>query len=246
MKILPNGIAVLKNDTHISKWVEEHGRLDHDRWLLDQIEPYLHEGDWVVDAGAFIGDHALAYAKKVGLTGRVFAFEPNRQAFDCLCRNIVYFHVPNIIPDIRGLTNDSEQEFYALEEGPHSNAGMAFVKGRAYDLGIQVTDINMRAIPLDDLYLERLDFLKMDIEGYEHKALIGAKKTICKFHPIILLEINKEALARNDSSFAMIQSYLKALDYTTIQFLQPHVNNLNAQEELQFDALFFHEPKRDL
>lgn len=51
MKILDNNIAVLEGDTHISKWVQETRRLDHDEYSLSLILPHLDPGDWVVDGG---------------------------------------------------------------------------------------------------------------------------------------------------------------------------------------------------
>src|SRR5687767_9160852 len=87
MKILPNGIAVLEKDSHISKWCESEKRLDHDQNLLPVILSYVKKGDWVVDAGAFIGDHTRAYLDRVGATGVVVALEPNPEAFECLKHN---------------------------------------------------------------------------------------------------------------------------------------------------------------
>lgn len=238
MKILPNGIAVLQQDTHISKWVEEHGRLDHDRWLLDLLEPYIKSGDWVVDAGSFIGDHSIAYARYAGITGRVIAFEPNFHAFKCLEYNVS--SLPQV-QEINAALSDGEGKVAYLHRGPNCNEGMACIKDPEV---ISEEMMCVKTLALDDLYLERLNFLKMDIEGYEHKALIGAKKTICKFKPIILLEINKEALARNGSSFSDIRGYLNGLGYKNYKVLQPNVYDLHI--ESQFDALFFHESKCDL
>ena len=64
MKITKEGIAILENDTHISKWVEESGKLDHDQNDIPLILKYINEGDTVVDCGAFIGDHTIAYLNR--------------------------------------------------------------------------------------------------------------------------------------------------------------------------------------
>jgi hypothetical protein len=77
----------------------------------------------------------------------------------------------------------------------------------------------------------------MDIEGYEHKALIGAKKTIMKHRPVIFMEINRCALERNGSSFRDISAYLsKTLHYRLERIMQPGIEDPYA--ELQFDCLF--------
>ncbi len=84
-------IAVIEFDSHISSWVEEAGRLCHDSMVHESILPLIKEGDWVVDAGAYIGDHTIAYAEKVGSRGRVIAFEINPPALECLKHNAVLY-----------------------------------------------------------------------------------------------------------------------------------------------------------
>jgi tRNA G37 N-methylase Trm5 len=84
---------VIASDTHIGRWIEETGRLDHDQYLLPKIVPLIPEGGTVVDAGALYGDHTLAYAKAVGPYGEVFAFEPNPQSYTCLKKNMETFGV---------------------------------------------------------------------------------------------------------------------------------------------------------
>jgi len=231
MKILPNGIAVLDHDTHISKWVEEHGRLDFDRWMLEIVEKLIKPGDWVVDAGAYIGDHTLAYARKAGQTGLVIAFEPNPVAYECLCFNMTTLaHKEAIVVDVqnKGLSNDSGKIPLIQSE----NVGASHLElDLGYNEGVEV-------IALDDLYLEKLDFFKMDIEGYEHKALIGAKKTILKYRPIIFMEINKGALNSNGSSYYDIKEYMEdVLGYRKLRFL-PEITDPGT--EPQFDVIFAH------
>lgn len=229
MKITPNGIAVLENDTHISRWVEEHGRLDFDRWMLDIVEAYINEGAWVVDAGAYIGDHTLAYARRAGQTGNVIAFEPNPAAFECLEYNMEKLEArENIIVDTQncGLSDEAGNIPLILSD----NVGASYLEAESE------TKEGAKLIALDDLYLPQLNFLKMDIEGFERKALAGGRKTIVKHKPIIFLEINKAALARNGSSFADIRAYLGTLGYHRDRIVQPYVKT--PDEELQFDCLF--------
>lgn len=66
VKQTKEGWWVLADDTHLSKWVEEHGRLDHDEAIASIVE-HIPQGGVVVDAGASLGDHTIAYARKVGV-----------------------------------------------------------------------------------------------------------------------------------------------------------------------------------
>jgi FkbM family methyltransferase len=182
VKILSNNIAILEGDTHISKWVEESRRLDHDDYSLGLILPHIKKGDWVVDGGAFIGDHTIAYLKAVGPEGKVYAFEPNPAAYSCL-----YHNCPDAVTFNAGL---SDREYFA-EYKFNPNAGASHV-GR--DEG------NTHLFTLDSLNLRRCDFLKLDIEGCEHEALLGARETIARCRPVMWIEVNEAALARQSNT----------------------------------------------
>jgi len=182
MKILPCGVAVIENDTHISKWVDESQKLDHDEYSLGIILPYIEESAWVVDGGAFIGDHTIAYLKAVGPSGKVYAFEPNQKAFECL-----YFNCPQAHTFNSGLSDYSGVVPYSVSE----NAG-------AGHLG--TGDSQVTVMTLDSLNLGRCDFFKLDVEGHEYQALIGASQTILNHRPVMWIEVNEGALARQSKT----------------------------------------------
>ena len=191
MKILENNIAVLEGDTHISKWVQESRRLDHDDYSLGLILPHINPGDWVVDGGAFIGDHTIAYLKAVGPEGKVYAFEPNPAAYSCL-----YHNCPEAVTFNAGL---SDHEYFA-EYKFDPNAGASHV-GR--DEG------DTHLFTLDSLNLRRCDFLKLDIEGCEYEALIGAMDTIKRHRPVMWIEVNEAALERRGWSVPNLLSLVR-------------------------------------
>ena len=178
---LPSGrtIATIEGDTHIGKWAIEAGRLDHDQNMLPLLKPYIPKGGVVVDAGAFIGDHTVYYARCVGPSGHVHAFEPNLAAFECLHYNtnglpVTVYHA--------GLSDKDGAAGIATA----MNAGASHLKdGKGCKL-----------IALDSLGLDRLDFFKLDVEGFEVMALRGAKDTIARCKPVMLIEVNTAALQR--------------------------------------------------
>jgi FkbM family methyltransferase len=196
MRITKENIAIIDKDTHISKWVEESGRLDHDQNMLPLVLKHINEGDTVLDCGAFIGDHTLAYYNKA-LCGKVYAFECNPEAFNCLEYNtankegiLIYKYA---ISDKAGMVDVS----------PAENAGSCWIKEGTM----------IKTIRIDDLKLEKCDFIKLDIEGYEYKALLGAEKTIKKFHPKLLIEINRGALERNHTNQRQVFDFLERYGY---------------------------------
>lgn len=192
-------IAILGNDEYISKWVEETGNLAHDFNMLPLVLPYIKQGDTVIDVGAFIGDHTIAYSRAVGEDGEVIAFEPNPEAFECLEYNLRC--CPNAILRKECL-GDSHGKMTLIMHP--QNAGMAYIESKKG---------KSKSITIDSLELERLDFIKIDAEGFEHRILKGAEKTIKKFKPVMLIEINNHALNRNETSDNDIYIYLIELGY---------------------------------
>jgi FkbM family methyltransferase len=188
MKITREGFAVVEGDMLLSRYVEEQGRLDVDYPTTDLMLPYIPEGGIVVDVGACIGDHTVAYSQMVGPQGKVYAFEPNPIAFECLLYNTKGYS--NVVACGFGLSNFN---------------GNVNVKVDAYNVGatrlVDYTDAGLHStvLRLDDIAKDwtRLDFMKIDAEGHEPWILDGAKETLRRLHPVMLIEIQTEMLAHN-------------------------------------------------
>lgn len=196
MKILPNGIAVIEGDTHISKWVEQSGRLDHDQNTLPLLTPYLT--GTVIDVGAFIGDHTVFYAECVWPTGSVVAMEPNPAAFACLCHNIQEFSNVRCFRVALGAKSGSA----AILQ--NANAGMAAL----------VPGDDVPVVTLDSFNLQDVSFIKIDAEGWECDVLEGARDTITRCRPVMLIEVNESALRAQGRSPAELIVKIEGLRYT--------------------------------
>lgn len=179
MIILPNNIAIASREDQLSKWVEEWGHLDNksDAALQENLK-YIKPGDWVVDAGAALGDHTIAYLEAVGGTGRVLAFEPNPHYWECLNHNCLYALLYR----------------YALSD----KEGMTQLKFSPESLGESMLGdegVFIYATRLDLMGLTRLDLYKLDIEGHELEALQGSEDTVKRCQPVIQLEWNPEKMS---------------------------------------------------
>lgn len=218
MKIV-KGIAILENDTHIGKWVKQSGRLDHDQNMLPHVLKYIKKGDTVVDAGAFIGDHTIAYANAVGEEGNVYAFEPYQPAYECLVYNMQNH------PQVKCINSGLSANWVTLNTiCENNNIGMAYMDGEG----------NTDAVPLDNFGYERLDFLKIDVEGMELDVLRGAENTIKLHQPVMLIEINQATLNRKGISSNDVFDYLTSINYTFRNVYEGQGLN-----DAQFDILCF-------
>lgn len=202
------GIWIIDADTHISKWVEQAGSLKCDP-TVDRLLEFIPEGGVVVDAGANIGDHTVAYANKVGKDGLVMAIEPNPAAFCCLYMNCAGLPV-SAHPFAIG--NFEEMRKYHTNE-ENVGAGRFSAKGEEA----------VKMIPLDWMTpvfeaRGRFDFFKLDIEGMEFAALCGAVCLVEKYHPVIYCEINDGALSEQGSIRDLIFDFLRKRGYSIEAF----------------------------
>lgn len=184
MKITRHGFAVIKNDTHIGLWAEQEGRLDHDQNVLPRVLPYIPTGGVVVDAGAYIGDHTIAYANKVGAEGTVMAFEPFLESFECLLHNMKGLPQVQCFLNALGDTNKHVKATCEIQ-----NFGMAVTKEVQ-----EVDDNTITVVKLDDYELKQLDLFKIDVEGDEIAVLDGARETIRTCRPVLFIEVNEHTL----------------------------------------------------
>lgn len=199
MKIV-NGIAVLESDECISKWVVESGRLDHDQNMLPLVLDFIPVNGFVIDIGAYIGDHTIAYSKKVGLNGKVIAIEPNKEAYDCLVYNLQYRI--NTLFNNCGIGSENKT---ASVTKVTTNDGMNYLS--------EGNDIDIYTIDHIFEYSPKIDFIKIDCEGYELDVLNGGEKVINKYKPVMLIEINELTLSRNGLKRGDIFNWLTQHNY---------------------------------
>ncbi len=203
-------------DTHIGNWQNQCQRLDHDNWLLPQIVELIKPGNIVYDLGAFNGDHTIAYSLAVGETGKVIAVEPGRIAFKCLERNLRYFKHENV-QCYRCVISDTNLQFY--EHIENGNLGASKTE-RCYK---PLDTDSILSLTIDDLVNANgtPNIIKIDIEGFEAKALRGAEQTLHKHRPIFVVEVNRGALAIQANTPEQIRDIFSDHNYA-IKKIVPH------------------------
>ncbi len=137
-------------------------------------------GDVVIDAGGCWGDTALQFACDVGSKGHVFTFEFVPSNMRVMRKNMELN--PHLAPLISVVENpvgvQSGGPMFFLENGPGSRVSNTKLDDRYVECKILTIDQLV-----SDKVLERVNFIKMDIEGSELDALKGAERTIKKFKP---------------------------------------------------------------
>jgi FkbM family methyltransferase len=141
------------------------------------IEKYVKPGACCFDVGANIGYYSLHMAKTVGSSGRVFAFEPDPVNIARLDRNIALNHQTDVIKTYQlGLSSETATKRFSRTLD--SNSGWGRI-GECDDLPDK---LEIQTTSLDDFVsahqIEKIDFLKCDIEGHEFEFLKGAEQTL--------------------------------------------------------------------
>jgi FkbM family methyltransferase len=214
VKLTDFGVAVVEGDL-LSSRVEQAGTLACADGWLQAFKAYIPEGGTVCDIGAALGDHTASYAAMVGSTGRVYAFEPYGPFLQCLYHNTA--DMPNVIVSGYALADRESIGVMVRSEAQPNNLGMAHLETvSGHGEWVRVKTLDQMSESWD-----RLDFVKIDVEGMEPAVLDGAKATLTRFRPTLLIEVNTKALRLKGYSPADVYQRLRALGYTSFVPTRP-------------------------
>lgn len=140
----------------------------------------VQPGMVVVDVGAFIGQYSLLAARKVGVSGKVFAFEPDPRNFAYLVRNVERNRLADRIKIAPQAVTDRTGET-TLYLDPEVGSGSSVVFKRRRAVATQIVE----AVTLDECLGQAItpDIIKLDIEGGEVRALDGMAETVRRAKP---------------------------------------------------------------
>lgn len=154
---------------------------DYEPELKKIFRSIIKQGDHVLDVGANIGFHTLYFSELVGKEGKVIAFEPVLSNFRFLQENIKLNNFKNIEQKNIALSDKNETIKINADENS-KNPG-------SFNLFERNGDISVQCRIGDELLInERLDFVKIDVEGFEGYVLQGLIETLDKYKPVIVFE----------------------------------------------------------
>ncbi len=148
--------------------------------LRDQYHArsFIKKDSVIIDAGANIGLFSI-FCSRLAPESKIYSFEPTPSTFKVLKRNCEPYK--NIIPFQNGLGD--EEATKNILESDCDGANNIEDSGRIVDFNGAKSKVHIRTI--DSYEFPKIDFIKMDVEGYERQVLKGAKETIKKYSPVI-------------------------------------------------------------
>jgi FkbM family methyltransferase len=159
--------------------------------LLAQVERRLRPGDVAFDVGANIGIYTVLAAHLAGPSGAVYAFEPDPQNVRYLRGNVAANGLGNVqLFDAAVSCVEGESTLY--QDTTTTRTSSLLPDAWSPDPAPRIP-LTVRTLVLDQFLpaLDRLDFIKIDVEGHEYEVLLGAQALLARFRPTLLAEVTR-------------------------------------------------------
>lgn len=209
------------NDT-ISNSLSTYGYWENS--LIKYAENYLNDESVILDIGANIGTWTIPLAIK---KRKIYSFEPFDTSFYALCGNIFINNKEIIVnPYQMALTDDLNKKTNLLLTDTCNIGGVKLVESDS------LTETKYKLATIDSFQFEKVDFIKLDVEGHELNVLKGGINTILKFKPVIFFEcwdINSHHWKNIPNTCNELMEYIISLGYV--------INKINIDGNDNYEAL---------
>ena len=193
---------------HIDREIFYKGRFESETTLW--LQSHVKRGWCCLDVGANIGYYTVLLSSLAGDTGRVIAFEPSIRFWPRLTENLRLNAVSNVTAEKVALSNDRSVKTVHASKTTAS----LFRRKNVEEVGA-LEDI--ACTPLDDYLvthpLPGLDFIKLDIDGFEPFFIEGALKTLSRYRPLIVMEVHPRILREGGGDAITMMTRLADLGY---------------------------------
>lgn len=207
LKVMRDGLQwELNPSDHMQAGLFWLGAQDH--WDIYHIKKLLKPGDVIFDVGANFGYYSIILSSALHKQCVVHAFEPNPPTTLRLLRNIELNNLADVITVHHIGLSDTEGTGQMIERVDNSGAATIDTTRQEGNAVLTTLDNFCGVHKID-----RIDFMKIDIEGFEERFLHGGSSSLRRLKPTILIELNPLTLARENSSVDRIAELLGQLGY---------------------------------
>ena len=176
------------------------------------MEEKIKVGNITVDVGANIGLHTLNMARIVGNTGRVFAFEPDPSNFEILEKNVKINNYQNIILEQKAVGDKHGRTTLYQSDNPGNHRLFPLTKQAKGQIQVELTSLDKYFT--DSNLANKINFIKIDVEGFEFSVLKGMKNILKNNKKIKILFENMQ-INTIQAGFTPIKvlNYLTSYDF---------------------------------
>jgi FkbM family methyltransferase len=212
-----SGNFLINSHDLIGSFIQQTGTWESH--LYDFYSKVLDKNSICIDAGANLGYHAIQFGI---LSKKVYGFEPQPLVFNQFCSNILFNDLNDVVIPFRYALGDKveNKQMWSIEKEDFGNGIYNWGgRGLEHDQSFHNSDEfreydQVQVTTLDSFGFQSCDLFKIDIQGYEYYAFLGAKKLIETNKPIILLESAPE---RSELDVKVLD-YLKELGYENYRY----------------------------
>lgn len=180
---LPDSVQQRLKVRHFARQMRR-GRFVSPEPEFSKLSDWVSPGDFVIDVGANVGHYTAALSNLVGNDGRVISAEPVPQTFALLTANMAAFGAQNVTLVNAAISSDLNIKQMSV---PNFGTGLKnYYEARITDAP---SGLGIMTMPLDNLVMARkVRLIKIDTEGHEMGVLEGARKTIQRDLPLLIVE----------------------------------------------------------
>ena len=202
---------LLSTDCWVQRTLYFHGEWDANELeaLLAQVPP--KPGVVFLDIGAYFGYYALTVARRLGVAVSVFAFEPLTMNYELLEANIRRNRFANVTAVRAALSEAPGEAVFTIP--PAENRGSGHLQTAAESAAGERVPVTTLDRFVRERGLPNVSAMKIDVEGAELGVLRGARDTLQRFHPILLLELNPTALGEHGTTPGDLLGLIADLGY---------------------------------
>lgn len=218
IRLRPHGYQVVLDMRDWSERLAYFLGRHYDERMVELITRLTRPGDTFIDAGANVGMMTLVAAQIVGPRGRVHAIEPDprmatRIRFAVRVNGLAHVKVHQC-----GLADEGGERALAIYKG---SSGWSTFAVPSVNLGqAPGGSVEAKVLRADDLLLPVVTeplIVKIDVEGYETRAIRGMMEVIRRFRPLIITEMEPDLLKAAGSSVDELWSALREVGYMCYQ-----------------------------
>ena len=168
----------------------------------------------IIDVGANFGYHTLLFSREV--TEKVYAFEPQIQNFQLLKNNVNHNNINNI-------------ELFNFACGDTiCDIKMSLIPNNTENVNMGDFTPNLlktnnfsetKSILLDEMNLPQIDLIKIDVQGWEKKVLLGASNILEKYKPVLIVEFEECMLNKTNTSSKQLFTFLRKIKILYLSFV---------------------------
>jgi FkbM family methyltransferase len=182
--------------------------------LTSEFETFMSEwfqprkGEVFVDIGSHVGKYSIATSKVVGNEGFVVAVEPHPSNYVVLKKNIELNNLKNMVAfNLAAWDRQCRLQFFVGSTSADSN-----IDRYCYGCGsFEVQAERMDNLLVNEVGLERVDWIKIDVEAAEYEVLLGLEETLIKFKPKLIIEVWRRNMGK-------VKAFLDRHGYRFVKF----------------------------